>query len=502
MNKMYHNLLIGFVTFAYICGTFLIIVLPEYPIVFISTFIVAIVGTIVTALLNREKINKMMKSTYGKNLSNNIIGFFLLFCIICLVNYIAFKNPLVFDLSKRKLNTLSEQTNKIVKTIEDKTEFILFSNKVDEQNIRSFLKLFSNINNKISISYYDPEIRPDLVAAHGVTISPSVVIKNSKRSVIVTKMQELALTNGVIKSMRENDPQICFSYTPLMEETKDTGYSGLLHILKNSAFNLKVVDLLKVKEIPSSCQVFTILAPQNDFMESSFKKIKTYYDGGGVITTAFFPQFNGDKLPKLRKFYADNGIAISNDIVIDTKNSIEGSMGSAPIVKKFDTKNINTNLQGQVFFPLSSSVSTTLSREEEVNYVSLATSSKSGWAEKSFQEMVQGEIKFDMKDVLGPIDLAGARLVEGKPRLIALGNASLISNKFYQFQANFNFFVNIMHWSVGQDLLTSTRAVVFKEIPLFIGTTHRRVILYFSIIALPLTLFLIALVQFRRRRMA
>jgi len=500
MKKMYNNLLIGIVSFAYICGTFLTIVLPDHPYVIIGIFILAVLGTVIWAILNREKINELMQTTYAKNISSNLIGFFLLFCIIGLVNYIAFKNPAVFDISKRRLNSLSDQTNKIVRNISTETELILFSNKANEQNIRNFLKLYANLNGSLKITYHDPEIRPDLVAAHGVTISPSVVIKNKQRSVIVTKMQELSVTNGLIKSMRDKDPEICFSYTPLMKETKEVGFTGLLHILKNSAFKMKVVDLLKVKEVPSSCQIFTILAPQTDFMESSFKKIEDYYTNGGVLLTAFNPMFNGDKVSKLRKLYRDNGLVVFNDLVIDKKNSIEGSMGSAPIVKSFDKRDINTNLQAQVFFPLSSSIGPKNSKNKD--YIALATSSKTSWAEKTFDELVKGEIKFDMKDVLGPVDLAGAIITNDKPRLIALGNSSLISNKFYQFQSNFNFFVNIVHWSVGQDLLTSARAAVFKEIPLFIGVTHKRVILYFSIIALPLSLFLVALIQFRRRRMA
>jgi hypothetical protein len=500
MKKMYNNLLLGLVSFAYICGTFLLIVLPGHPYIIIATFIVAVLGTVILTLMNREKIQELMSSTYGKNISSNIIGFFLLFCIMALVNYIAFKRPAVYDLSDRRLNSLTDQTYKVLSSVNEKTEVIFFAAKEHEQNIRNFLKLYSNKNNHLELKYIDPVLRPDLVSSHGVTISPSVVIKNSKRSVVVAKMQELAMTNGLIKVLRQNDPEVCFSYTPLMEETKETGFTGLLHILKNSAFKLKVVDLLKVKEIPSSCQVFTILAQQNDFMTESLEKIKSYYKRGGVVLTGFFPMMNGDKVPNLRKFYSDNGLSIFNDIVIDRKNSIEGSMGSVPIVKAFDSRGVNTNLQGQIFFPLTSSVHP-VDRKNK-NFISLASSSKTSWAEKTFQEIASGSIQFDDKDILGPIDLAGAILVDDRPRLIALGNSSLVSNKFYQFQANFNYFVNIIHWSVGQDLLTSARAAVFKEIPLFIGNTHKRVIFYFSIIALPLTLLLIAVIQFRRRRMA
>ena len=500
MKKMYHNLILGLVSFAYICGTFLMVVLPDHPMIIGIVFSIAIIGTVILSLINRKKITLLMTSTYGRNVSNNIIGFFLVFCILALVNYIAFKRPKVFDLSDRRLNSLTAQSEKVISQIDEETTLTLFASKAHEENIRKFLMLYSNRNSNLVVKYVDPEIRPDLVSAHGVTLSPSIMIKNKKRSIIVTKMQELSMTNGLIQVNRQSDPVACFAYSPLLEEKGDTGFTGLLHILKSSAFKLKVVDLLKVKSIPSECQVFSILAPQGDFLDSSFEKVKKYHRDGGVLLTTFFPMFNGDKISNLRKYYKKNGLIVANNVVIDRSNSIEGSMGSAPIVKSFDNKGINTNLSGQVFFPLTTSIYPT--KEVDDSYVALAISSPSSWAEATLSEIVSGNLQFDGKDTIGPVDIAGAVTVDSRPRLIAIGNSSMVSNKFYKFQANFNYMVNILHWTVGQDLLTSTRAAVFKEVPLFIGATHKRVIFYFSILALPLTLLLIAVVQFRRRRMS
>ncbi|EQC47555.1 Gldg family protein [Bacteriovorax sp. Seq25_V] len=500
MKKYNFQILVSIVGILYLVGVFLVVTMPDNPILCLTPLLLAVIGTVVLCFMKKDEVIKLMKSTYGKNLASNIVGFFLFFVVLALVNYIAVKRAYVWDIGARKLNSLTEQTQKVIAEINDPVTFKIFSSKEYRDSIRALLDFYKNENQNFKIEYIDPEVRSDLVSKYRILRSPTVVIESPIKDhpILVTEIKELSITNGLISIQRKRDPLLCFAYMKGFEDTTDVGYTGFLHVLKESSFKLNIINLLAVSEIPRQCNVFSILSPMSDLMDSELEKVKKYYDQGGVLFVGFSPMLNGDKIGKLRSYIEELGLSISNDIVIDSKFSLNGSRGSAPIVRKFDDKNINTNISGQVFFPISSSV-TLKDIEQEKNYVPLATSSNDSWAEKTILELVSEKLKFDERDVLGPIDMAAALLKNDKPRLIGLGNATLVANKFYQFQSNFTYVLNLYYWAAGEDQLTSVQAAALPEKPVFISDLQKQVILYFSVIILPLLLLCFAFIQYRRR---
>ncbi|MFG1492648.1 Gldg family protein [Halobacteriovorax sp. ZH4_bin.1] len=488
----------------YLIACFLFLIIPEHIFLVGATFIIALCLTILSFYFHLEEVRNFVKSTFGKNLLSNFTAFFLLFCILAVLNLIVFKRGPIWDLSKRQLNTLSELTVKTVKKIDDKVEMVVFSNKDSKNAILSLLELYKNQNPSLVTKFYDPELRPDMIAQYGVTVSPSIVLTKQDgeelKKVVVTRILELGITNGLIRLEREKDPAICFNYNAKFQDSTDNGFTGLLHVLKQSAYRLNIVDLLKANEIPKSCDVFTILEPTNDFSKEEISKLETYYFDGGRIFAAIMPNFHGEKLPNLKKFFSTNGLNIANDIVMDPVNGLESSKGTAPIISRFDSLNINSDFKERVFFPLVSSISSTLPQEEQGSYHALATSTPESWAEKKMISVIAGDVKKDSEDIEGPIDMAAAITRDGVPAMVAIGNSAFISNKFFSYQSNFKYISNLYHWLSGQGQLTSLHSVVFKEIPLLVSDIEKKVIFYFSIVVLPLAYLVIALVLFQRRK--
>lgn len=484
----------------YLIACFLFLVIPEHAFLVGATFIIALAMTILTFYFHLTEIRNFVKSTFGRNLLSNFTAFFLLFCILAVLNFIVFKKGGIWDLSQRKLNTLSDLTIKTVDKFDEKVEMVVFSNKESKNAILSLLELYKNENTSLITSYYDPELRPDMIAQYGVTVSPSIVLVKGDKKVIVTRILELGITNGLIRLQREEDPTICFNYHPKFQDSTDNGFTGLIHVLKQSAYKLNVIDLLQAKAIPETCNVFSILEPTNDFSKEQVEKLSSYYENGGRIFGAFMPNFRGEKLTNLKKFFEDNGLIIHNDVVIDPANSLESSKGTAPIITSFDKLHINQDFRERVFLPLASSVSA--AKDFVKNFHSLASSSPKSWAEQKLISVIAGDVKKDSADIAGPIDMAAAITREDAPALMAIGNTSFISNKFFSYQSNFKFISNLYHWMTGQGQLASMNSVVFKEKPLLVSVIEKQMIFYFSIVILPLIFLIVALVLYQRRKFA
>ncbi len=487
---------------SYLIACFLFLIIPEHMFLVGTMFIIALLFTVLSFYFNLQSIKDFTKSTFGKNLLSNFTSFFLLFCILGVLNFILFKKPAVWDLSKRQLNTLSALTEKTVKNIDDKVEMIVFSNQANKDAILSLLELYKNINPQIVTSYYDPELRPDMIAQYGVTVSPSIVLSridqnNERKNVIVSKILELGITNGLIRLERKEDPVICFNYNAKFQDSSDNGFTGLLHVLKQSAYKLNVVDLLKASEIPVSCSAFAIIEPINDFAPEQISKLKNYYSNGGRIFASFYPNFKGEGLNNLKAFFKEQGLVIHNNVVIDPVNGLESSKGTAPIISRFDKLGINEGFQERVFFPLTNTISPVADSD---SYHALASTTPESWGEANLISIIADEIKKDSNDIEGPLDMAAALTRDGAPAIVVIGNSSFISNKFFSYQSNFKYTSNLFHWVTGQGQLTSLNSVVFKEIPILISDIEKKGIFYFSLVILPLIYLVIALVLFQRRK--
>ena len=133
---------------------FSVVVIPEHPLVYQILSLLFIFSIVINILIKKREILSFINSKYWNNLSKTLVSIFLVFIILSLVNYIAVKKPVVFDISDRKLNSLSDQTQRVLESkVADKVEFIIFSSQNNREKIWNFLELFQNSNQKIIINH-------------------------------------------------------------------------------------------------------------------------------------------------------------------------------------------------------------------------------------------------------------------------------------------------------------------------------------------------------------
>ena len=240
-------------------------------------------------------------------------------------------------MSDRKLNSLSDQTLKVLEhQVREEVEFIIFSSQNNRKRIVKFLELFKNYNQKIKIEYYDPILRPDLTQKYGVVQAPSIVIKGKKdKYIVVTDLRELAVTNGLIRLFREKDPILCFIKDDIFTKTGETGYSNFFNLLNQSSFIVRQVDLLKEIEVPKRCNALLSWAMSRDLLGDEIKKIKDYYESGGIVVGTFSPMFKDDTIRifdvlKEGKTTKDYPIALSSIFNLDVQPFIRNWMKYNP----------------------------------------------------------------------------------------------------------------------------------------------------------------------------
>ena len=433
-----------------------------------------------------------------KTIVSRSVSAALLFCVFALVNHLAFKNPIHWDITRSKINSLTEQSHKVVEKMGKPLRAMVFSRKSEFYSIENLLNLYRYVKNDFNMEFVDVELRPDLVKQYGIIQSPSIVLEYGGKKRFARGTTERDVTNALIGLSREKAPVIYYTTghgEVTLESQESSGASELAKFIKRASWELRSINLNSISEIPSDASALMVWGPNSGFFEREIKLIDDFLKAGGKLLVALSPSFKGDPSAKLRKYLSSWDIHIRNNIVVDQLKHVNGSQGSVPIVHQLESDHpITRGLESPIFFPLTSSI-----EADEI----LAHSSPfpASWAENTLGEFVKGKVTYETdKDDKGPVGYVGIGQKEGeKSKIIAFGNASFVSNAYANFPRNFMLLLNSISWLVDEDHLTSLSNTVVKDTPVFVSGAEIGVIFYFSVLFAPLILFALAIVIYRRR---
>lgn len=455
--------------------------------------------TLVLIFIRRDRFAHYYKSSQFKNLSSAIVNCFLIFCILGLVNYLAFKNPTQIDLSEKKMNSLREQTIKVLGAIDGEVKIDVFAKKADHANISSLFKLYLIQKSNLDIRYIDVDTRPDLVSESNITQAPTIVVKKGQRTARFTRTRELELTNALYKVSREKESVVCVdsSHSMLSWFSEDKNHhSALRLLLEREGFRIEDYKLVSNEPL-NACDALVLWGVEIDLEEREIESVRNFMDKGRSVLISINPQFNGDSIPRFRKFLKGLGLKVHNLLAISPNSHVQGSKGSVPIAAGFDAAHpIFQGFKGYAFFPLS----TVLELDKSIikNGSELIKSSPVSWGESDFLNL--DNKSFDESvDFPGPLSFALANEFYNKSRVAIFSNSSFVSNNFTKYAGHFSIVVNTISWLTRNDQLITFDRTTIKEEPIFISAPQLGMIFFFSVVILPVLLVIISIVIYRRR---
>lgn len=508
MKKWYNLLLLLINTIFYFVLIALWISIPDELALDISLTVFNLSLTLILIYLNRDKVSLYYQSHQFKKLVDTLIYISLVFCLLGVGNYWVFKHPIQVDLSIYKMNSLSDQSQNVIKKIKGEMTFKLFARKQEASLWLPLFEYYRAEKNDIKIEKVDIDVRPDLVADYHITDSATLVIEYEGKRQYVTERDELNITNGLIKISRTSDPVAYFIQGHGEADINSSDNEGLKFIfeaIKNSAVDIRPLNLLSTQEIPFDAKAIILWGPKTKLQMSELKVLERYLERKGNLLLAIDPDLNQDIHGELRSLLRKYRILVRNDLVIDRKSFVNGSNGSIPLVETYNTEHaITKKFKGQVFFPLVSSIEeipAALSKEK--GQVSMLTSSSAfpdAWGETSIKEVAQEKITFQKGvDQPGPLSFA-ATYESDDNKLVVFGNSGFVLNAYLKFGTNYSLFLNSLSWLVDEDRLISFNLPIVQNEPVFISEQQMGIVFYFSVLFSPLILFGLSIYMYRRKR--
>ena len=169
-----------------------------------------------------EKIKKSFRSASSKNGSYSVGMIVLVICMVIVVNLIAGQLPenvKSIDISDNNIYGVSKTSKKVLNKLDKKVTFKIYAEKDStDTRIKSFIKKYTALSDKISVKWIDPVLHPAALTKAGV----------DKNTIVIS-----CKDTGKTKSVSFDDILVSDSYPTIRQE-------AVLHLNSTEKVSLQV----------------------------------------------------------------------------------------------------------------------------------------------------------------------------------------------------------------------------------------------------------------------
>jgi len=427
--------------------------------------------------------------------------------VVILVNFLAARHNIRFDLTENKAFSLSEQTIKILESLPREVTVTAFYREMEptRQKLEDLLEEYKYHSKKLSVKYIDPDKSPGEVKRYGITEYGTIIVESGKQESRVSTPDEESITNALIKVTKDHERVVYVVAGHGERSLSDNDRNGLTLLkaaLEKQHYAVK--PLAFNQGVPADASVVLLAGPQKPLLDAEKTILSDYLNRGGRV---FVMQDPGSD-PGLGEILARYGAAVRKDVVIDKVSQLFGQDARIPMVPPdgYDEFHpITKSFHYQTFFPLASSIDVKDVLPEGVTAAKLAKTSDYSWGETSEEELKSGHIRLEEgADVRGPLTIgaalvkksaavkpAGDKPSEDKPsedktaesRLLLFGDSDFLSNAYFNASGNGDLALSGIAWLSEQEDLISIRPKT--STPRVVILTPQQVFYYFwTIVAL------------------
>ena len=438
---------------------------------------------------------------------NTLAMSLILLAILSIVNFIANRHSVRWDLTAGGQFSLSPQTQQVLQNLDVDVRVTAFYQSDAQQQIRDLLESYGYHSNNFKVEFVDPDSRPTVAKRYGVTAYETVVLETDIREEQVTSPEEQDITNALIKVTREGKKVVYFLEghgEKNINDEEQGGYSQTAEGIRQENYDVKKLLLAEEKSIPQECNVLVIGGPAKNLFTSELDTIQTYLENGGNALFMLDP----DPSPGFTRFFDQWGLEIGNDMVLDVSGvgQLFGMGPTVPLVSTYEDHEIMRNFQVMTFFPHARSVTPREETESGLSVESLMKTSSNSWGETNLRDE---KADFDEDaDLPGPVSLAAVVTKDAASdsadqirasRIVVVGDSDFASNAYWGSQGNSDLFLNIIGWLAEEEDLISIRPKQPEDRRVFLSALQMKWVMYFTVIILPLAALAAGIAVYMKR---
>ena len=487
----------------------------NYMYVGIVIFFMGVIVSFIVDLSFYKEFFVMRTTKHGMNMGVLILLFIL---GVFAVNFLAVKNNKKWDLTAEGLNSLSDQSVKILKSLDAPLSIKFFYRGGTEGvasvqgQFKELTEMYKDESSQFSVEFIDSIKRPGLAKEYGVSRATAQVFVDYKgKRNSVEPLTEEGLTKALLKATRTSNKKVFMTTGHGEKSVEDTGPTGLSEFqksLKDSGYDVETLSLIDQKEVPQGADAVFIVGPQTSFLKPELAKLRDYARRGGKIFIAIDPGLSHN-LALLTKSL---GVEFRNDYVLDQFGQLLGASAAMALGRSYGTTDITKDFSGRMtMFHLASSVSKAPDTEFTISDLV-----KTGDTSFSSDKIAHGQVEVQA-DRRGPHTLGvlvqgvmpeegiTKKDTEGKGReftATVFGDSDFLSNQLLYQQMNRDLGLNASAYLLKENELISIRPKQPKGTTLTLSSVQFWIFVFGVIVPIPLFLFGLSGFTWYRRRSA
>ncbi len=479
------------------------------------------------------------KWVYG---SNTLISTIIFIAILVFVALIAQRHPWRLDLTDTGAFSLSEQTRNVLKQIDKPIDIkVFYSTAASDQaqakaKAKDLLDTYRYYSKNINYEFVDPDVKPEIAHSYDVKTYGTLVMLGYNKQQVVPAATEEGITNALLKLSRKDKKKIYFLTghgEHSVEATGNEGYSQVKTALEKNYFSVDEFDLLHRPDVPSDAAAVVIAGPKKPIADFEIKALQAYLDRGGKLFVMIDPQTD----PGMGGFLKNYGIALGNDVIVDSLSRLFGASERMPVVAEYGSHKITNGFSLPTFYPDARSVIADAKPPKGVSLQVLAKTSPNSWAERDLAMLNQGKAAFDEgKDLKGPVPvmvLADITVPEQKPQaadkkagteakkadkngsggeakaaqsehreatLVVAGNSEFAANHYFGLYGNGDLFTNAVNFLADEGNMITIEKHAGRNRPMLLTQSQAKSVFWIVLVLVPLAVLVSGLTVYKVRR--
>lgn len=446
------------------------------------------------------------------NMINRLLIVIALIGLLTIINLIVYKNPINWDLTEDRTNSLSPETIYTLAALPSPVYVrAFFSTQAYNLEIAKTLlgKYQYYGKDNFVVEWIDPQT--DAIAAEkaGITRDEIIVVTLNGRSEQIAYPDEQEITSALIKLINPNSHIIYFLSGHGELDIQSTGDSSLTQVrnaLEAKNYTVKALNFAVAPSIPSDASAIVVAGAEKPLSQAEVILIKNYLDQNGSAIFLLEPAVLVPDDPQWQflshYLQSEWGIAFTSDIIIN-QNSIFDPVIAIGTPQSYADHPVTQKLHGlTTLFPSSHAVLID-DVPSGVMLEPIITTDSAAWGEMNIQSIQDDLQVFNSdQDIPGPLNLAViAAKGTTNSRIAVVGDSDFAMDvNFFQY-GNGDLMINLVDWASKQEnLVTLTPKQVTNRV-IITPTGSGIGVIFLIVFTLPLlVLFAGIYTRLRRKR--
>lgn len=434
--------------------------------------------------------------------------FTVLFLVaIGLVAWLSTRYHVQADWTASGRHTLAEASVALLATLDEPIAVTAFARESEltasRRAIADFIARYQRHHARLDLRFVNPDLHPDKVRDHGVTMEGEMVVAYEGRRENVQALSEEAFTNALQRLARSAERRFLFlqghgERKPRGRANHDLGSFG--QQLEHKGFLLDRVNLAETPSIPTETTAVVIASPQVNLLPGEVRILRDHVAAGGNLLWFLEPgEWRG-----LEPLAALLGLTLHEGVVVDPTTQVLG-IGNATfaVVADYPLHTATEGLDSLTLFPTAAGLRADPAQEWSVSPL-LRTVARS-WSETG---TLEGAVSFDKdSDLAGPLDLGLAftrELGDGDTRrtqrVVVIGDGDFLSNAFVGNGANLDLGNRLVNWLSHDDAFINIPPRAAPDVALTLTPTLSVIMAAGFLLLIPGALIAAGLTLWLRRR--